>query len=102
MFLVEFSPHAIEDLRQIDLYTSQRWGVQQADIYLEKLVVASERLAANPTLLGRSRPEIVPGLFTYHAERHFFVFRFAQQTLQILRILHQSMDLHRHLKGLLA
>jgi toxin ParE1/3/4 len=94
---LEITPAAKADLREIERYTAEKWGEKQASIYLEKVAIAGDRLVQNPTLLGRPRFEIRQGYYSYHFEKHLFIFRITDESIQIVRVLHQSMDLPRHL-----
>lgn len=54
---VRFSLRARVDLVEIDRYTLGKWGLAQADRYLNALQECCRRLAGNP-LLGRACNEI--------------------------------------------
>ena len=76
--------------------------------YADTLTVALEDLCAGPDILGvRARDEIGQNLYTLHVSRkgrkgrHFVLFQVGKGTggnvIDVLRILHDSMDLQRHL-----
>lgn len=93
------------DLQDIAVWTAQNFGPRQADDYIETVTQAIEALYDGPAILGaRERDDIGPGIRTLHVARfgrkgrHFVVFKAAEsQTIDVLRLLHDSMDLPKHL-----
>lgn len=90
---------------------SRSWRVrlaQQAEYYSETVSLAVEALHDGPEILGsKPRDEIALGIRTLHVARHgrkgrhFVVFRVTDQDfLDVLRLLHDSMDLARHLPAI--
>ena len=79
----------------------------QANTYSETISLVIQALNHGPEILGsKLRDDIKPGIRTLHVERsgrkgrHFLVYRVGSQgTIDILRLLHDSMDLQRHLPG---
>jgi toxin ParE1/3/4 len=73
-------------------------------MYQEVLIEALVELAAGPNVPGSiARDEIRPGLRSLHVTRgkrrgrHFVVYRVAQpNVIEVARILHDAMDLARH------
>ncbi len=91
------SPAAQSDLEQIWDYTRGRWGVDQAEEYLRELQRAIERAAANPRI-GRACDEIRPGYRKHAAgSRTLFYQVTAEAVIDVVRVLHQRMDVDRHL-----
>ncbi|HEV2268858.1 MAG TPA: type II toxin-antitoxin system RelE/ParE family toxin [Steroidobacteraceae bacterium] len=95
------------DFEAIIAWTLQQFGDVQAGIYAETLSSAVQALVAGPAQLGiKARPEIGRSLFTLHVARngrrgrHFVLFRAdadpVRRQVDVLRILHDSMDLARH------
>jgi toxin ParE1/3/4 len=74
-------------------------------VYAETLSLAIGVLAKGPEIFGtKRRDEIGHGILTLHVARqgrkgrHFVVFRISgATTIDVLRLLHDSMDLARHL-----
>jgi len=92
------SSYAEEDLRSIFRYTIRKWGFDQADTYLELLSVARERIVANPFLPGsKSRDDLAPGCRSFPCGKHVIFYRLRDNTVEIARILHESMDFERHI-----
>lgn len=91
-------------LRILD-WTTETFGPGQADIYEGHLLAALDALMDGPEILGSvARPEIRPDLRTYHIARrgvparHFICYRAApNNVIEVLRILHDAMDLQRHI-----
>lgn len=91
------SPAAQADLEQIWDYTRDRWGVDQAEVYLRELQRAIERTAANPQI-GRACDEIRPGYRKLAAASHTVFYQLtADGAIDVVRVLHQRMDVDRHL-----
>lgn len=102
---VRLAERAEEDLLGITLWTGENFSAQQAEIYVETLSHAIEALHDGPEVLGVTvRDDLGLGVRTLHVARqgrkgrHFVVFRTApEQTIEVLRLLHDSMDLTRYL-----
>ncbi len=105
---VRLSATALEDYQEILQWTADQFGPDQARTYAETLSTALEDLCAGPGTLGvKARSEIGAGLYTLHVARkgrkgrHFVMFQTGHvqggDVIDILRILHDSMDLERHL-----
>lgn len=105
---VRLSAAAEADFRQILRWTADNFGPAQARAYADTLSSALQALSAGPATLGaRARPDIGNDVGTLHVARngrkgrHFVMFRIggAQdgKVIDVLRLLHDSMDLERHL-----
>jgi toxin ParE1/3/4 len=90
------SPRAQGDLEEIWTYTVDRWGSEQAEIYLRQLKSAIEAVAADPRL-GRSCDHIRAGYHKYPAASHLLFYRLTAAGIDVIRILHRRMDFARHL-----
>ncbi|MBF0167062.1 MAG: type II toxin-antitoxin system RelE/ParE family toxin [Alphaproteobacteria bacterium] len=89
------SPKAEADLEEIWLYTFKNWSLEQADFYHEAIVDAFEDLAS-----GRKtgRPvDIREGYRKLPVGAHTVYYRFSESGLVIIRILHQRMEVGRHI-----
>jgi toxin ParE1/3/4 len=82
-------------LAEIWIYTHDRWGRVQADLYSDRLRASAYALLANPKA-GRVA-DFNPGIRRIKAERHFIYFRVEKEDVLIVRILHERMDTSRHL-----
>jgi toxin ParE1/3/4 len=87
---------AREDLKSIARYTQQTWGRKQRNKYLTLLDKRFSALAETRTL-GHTCDEIRPGYRKFHEGRHIIYYRAAADGIEIVRILHASMDVERHL-----
>ena len=106
---VKLSDAAGKDFQGIVEWTAENLGETQALIYSETLTLALESLAEGPSLVdAKQRDEILKGLRSLHVERqgrkgrHFIMFRVAggdRKVIEVLRVLHDSMDLSRHLRS---
>ncbi|WBU64272.1 type II toxin-antitoxin system RelE/ParE family toxin [Paracoccus aerodenitrificans] len=89
------TPLAETDLEEIWLYTARRWSPEQAEIYTNDIIDACEDLVS-----GRKsgRPVAIrDGYFKTMAGRHIIYFQRRAETLLVVRILHQRMDIKSHL-----
>jgi toxin ParE1/3/4 len=90
------SPRAQADLDEIWDYTAERWNEDQADRYIRDIRGAIEAVARDPRQ-GRACDHIRPGYRRYPAGSHMLFFRLIDEGIDVVRILHQSMDFERHL-----
>ncbi len=89
------SPAAQLDLEQIWDNPADRWDVDQADEYLREFNASST--AVTPRI-GRACDEIRPGYRKLAAGSHTLYYRVtAEDVLDVVRILHQRMNVDRHL-----
>lgn len=92
------SSHAEQDLKSIFRYTIRKWGFDQADAYLELLSLGRERIVANPFLPGsKPREDLASGCRTFRCGKHVYLYRLRNGTVEIARILHESMDFEQHI-----
>jgi toxin ParE1/3/4 len=90
------SPRAEADLDDIWNFTVQRWGLDQAEAYTRQIWRAVEILAVTPAL-GQPCPYVRRGYYKYRAGSHLLFYRVVDGALDVVRILHESMDFDRHL-----
>lgn len=92
------------DFANILKWTAENFGARQSRVYRDTLLGAIGELADGPDAVGsKARDEIMSGLRTLHVTRqgrrgsHFLMYRAApNSTIEIVRILHDRMDLQRH------
>lgn len=105
---VRLTAAAEADFQEILRWTSAQFGEEQARVYAKTLSGALNALSAGPTVRGaRQRNDIARGLFVLHVARagrkgrHFVMFRIGhdegREVIDVLRLLHDAMDLRRHL-----
>ena len=83
---------AKQDLRSIGRYTQTTWGREQRNTYLAKIDAAFHRLAVEPQL-GKSCDDLRAGYRKYPVGKHLIFYRQSPDRLEIIRILHQRMDI---------
>ena len=103
---VRLSAAAEKDFQDIVEWTVEQFGDEQALVYAETIALALEALAERPLPIdAKRRDEIQKGLYSLHVARqerkgrHFVMFRIASRArdvIEVLRLLHDSMDLPRH------
>jgi toxin ParE1/3/4 len=91
-----FHEEALTDLEEIWLYTFETWSLEQADRYYGLLINEIEFLAKKPTA-GKSINSIREGYHSTKVKSHIIFYRFSSAELNIIRILHESMDIPNHL-----
>ena len=107
---VRLTKTAESDYQSIIVWTLRKFGDLQARIYADTLSAALVALTAGPTTVGaKERSEIGKGVFTLHVARgghkgrHFVLFRVGQDKhqrhIEVLRLLHDAMDLTQHIPG---
>jgi len=107
---VRLTAVAQQDFRDILRWTTEKFGVNQARTYAETLSLALEDLCAGPGILGaKARNEIGLAIYSLHVTRkrrkgrHFVMFQVGnvdgENVIDVLRILHDSMDIARHLSA---
>ena len=92
-------PKAKVDLRNIARYSIDQWGKERARTYVEAINQRLEVLASG-RLPDRPADHIRPGYLQSAAGRHMIYFRRRPDgTMDVIRILHQSMDVAKQLGG---
>ena len=108
---IRLAASAEQDYREILRWTVEHFGRGQAKTYAKTLSIALRDLALGPSIIGaRRREDIGPGIYALHVARkgrkgrkgrHFVVFRVdsthGNHIIEVLRLLHDSMDLPRQL-----
>lgn len=90
------APEARQDLRDILLYTESRWDKRQVSTYKSKLDQAIHGLISFP-FRGEAQDDISFGLRGLLVELHVIYYRVTDQSIIIVRVLHQNMDAARHI-----
>lgn len=89
---------ALKDLEDIWIYSYEKWSVDQADRYYKLIIDEIEYIASNP-LLGRSMNHIKEGYRSSKVKSHLVFYRIGlNKTIEIVRILHQRMDVEERMK----
>jgi toxin ParE1/3/4 len=90
------SPRAQADIDDIWEYTVGRWGTRQAETYLRLIKEAVEAVATDPRA-GRTCDDVRPGYRKYLVGSHVLFYRVTATAVVVVRILHQRVDVERHL-----
>jgi toxin ParE1/3/4 len=109
VWTVRLSATASVDFHDILGWTARRFGTDQALAYAETLAEALAALTEGPDIIGtRVRDDIGADIRTLHVARnkrrgrHIILFRIGRETdhpvIDVLRILHDAMDLARHVQ----
>ncbi|HLA03238.1 MAG TPA: type II toxin-antitoxin system RelE/ParE family toxin [Aestuariivirga sp.] len=93
---LRLGPKARTDLAAIWDYTALHWDDEQADAYVVSLGETMKLLANQPSL-GRKIGDIREGYFKFPAASHIFIYRTRPNIVEVIRILHKSMDVEGHL-----
>lgn len=110
------SAAAQSDVADILAWSQEQFGESARKRYQALLSTALRDVAAQPEGIGaRRRPELGVDLISWHLRlsrdhvpdavgkvhrpRHFLVYRHVDAVVEIVRVLHDSMELSRHLEG---
>ena len=105
-WIVRLTAQATQDVEDILDWTFAQFGPVQMASYTDAINEALEDLSEGPQLIDvRRRHELGDDVATLHVSRHgrkgrhLLVFRVDETAclIEILRVLHDSMDLKRHL-----
>jgi toxin ParE1/3/4 len=84
------------DLIGIWVYSFETWGEAQADRYLGALENGIRKLVESPRS-GNPRDELRKGYWSKRLEHHVVFYTVTDAELRIRRVLHEAMDVDRHL-----
>lgn len=108
-YQLSIAPAARTDIINTLSWSTQSFGVEVGEGYQALIVAALDLIRKDPAVLGsRERADLAAGLRTLHlracrnrvtpavrriaSPRHFMVYRQNGQTVQVVRLLHDSMD----------
>jgi len=95
---LNISSEAFTDLEKIWVYTLKKWSKDQADRYYMLIIDEIEFLRSN-YYTGKSAEYIRPGYRVSFVKSHIIFYKIEEeQKLQVIRILHQSMNIEEWLK----
>lgn len=95
MKTIRFSPAAQADMGATWDHSADRWGLDQADNYIDAIRDACQALARG-TKQGRSA-EVLPGFHKYLCGSHVVYFLDSSDHVDVIRVLHQRQDAELHL-----
>ncbi len=91
-----FLEEAINDIEEIWFYIFVTWSQHQADRYHSLIIKEIEFLATKPES-GKALNHIRKGYRSIKIKSHYIFYRFSQDELEIIRILHENMDIPNRL-----
>ena len=92
------SKEAINDLRKIWAYTFNKWSKEQADRYYD-LIIAEIEFIADNFMTGKSAEQTRKNYRVTKIKSHLIFYRKVENDIvEIIRILHQRMDIKKQLK----
>ena len=97
MSTYRLTSEAQSDLIDIRRYTLTHWGVQQSQKYLSEMRQTMQLLAETPTL-GRPRPDIVSGAFSFPCVSHVIYYLQHREQIIVFGVLHKRMIPTNHLE----
>jgi toxin ParE1/3/4 len=94
----KISSQALIDLEQIWLYTFKNWSIEQADRYYNLLINEMEYVSQNQDS-GKSMNHIKNGYRVSKVKSHLIFYKTSSESeIEIIRILHERMDIENRLK----
>ena len=96
--IYKISKEASNDLEKIWLYTIETWSAEQADRYLNLIFDEIEYLCQKPNS-GSDFSHVRKDYLRSRVKSHFIFYKIneKQNELEIIRILHQQMDIENRL-----
>lgn len=94
----QISNEAQNDLENIWLYTFETWSTEQADRYYDLILDEIEYLAEHPNY-GKDYSHLRKGYLCSKVKSHviFYKINEKENKIEIIRILHQQMDIENRL-----
>lgn len=90
------SPQAKEDIQKIKAYTQEQWGNSQTQRYISNIRDKMKWLSENP-LIGIKRDDVKNTYRSFPVESHIIFYRMVKNHIEIIGVIHQKMDVQKHL-----
>ena len=90
------SKKAVSDLELIWKYTAENWSVEQANRYYQLIFDEISYICKKPDS-GRSISHIREGYRVPKAKSHLIFYRVVNNIVEVIRILHERMDIESRL-----
>ena len=90
------SKKAVSDLEEIWLYTVEKWSVAQADRYY-RLIFDEINFICRNSNSGKSMEHVRKGYRASKVKSHLIFYRVSNNTIEMIRILHERMDIENRL-----
>ncbi len=86
------------DLLNIFVYTFEEWGERQVRIYKNQLESRFEAILQFPDI-GRKHPKLAKDIYYLLEGKHYIFYKKVDEGIEVLRLLHQNMDIIKHLSN---
>ncbi len=86
------SKKAVSDLEEIWLYTIEKWSIEQADRYYNLIFDEINYICKNINA-GKSMGHVRKGYRASKVKSHLIFYRVINNTIEVIRILHERMDI---------
>lgn len=96
MLSIKIRPEAKKDIKKIWRYTFDNWGEQQAYSYTSELGQSIEGIISNPKI-GVPIDYIREDYRLLHVKHHLVIYRLTGRTIEVVRVLGESMDTKQYL-----
>lgn len=96
MLELRIKPEAENDLVLIFEYTVKSWGLLQAEKYQDELYAGMISVQKQEAL-GKEYPYANMSYRKIYVNRHLIFYRLEESECVVVRILHDSMDIKKHL-----
>ena len=93
---LRMSVAAVQDLEQIWIFTKQNWSERQADRYYKLITDEISYLCLHPSS-GRSYETVRKGCRGAKVKSHLIFYQFDTNVIEIIRILHERMEINEQL-----
>lgn len=95
----QISRAAKQDIENIWHYTLEKWSLEQADHYFNLILDEIEYVAEHPES-GKDYSKFRAGYFRSQVKSHFIFYRINPEAeeIEIIRVLHQRMDIEARLE----
>lgn len=87
---------AVSDLEEIWLYTVEKWFAEQADRYYNLIFDEINYICRNINA-GKSMEHVRQGYRASKVKSHLIFYRIVKDTIEVIRILHERMDIENRL-----
>jgi len=92
----EISELTLKDLDNIWEYTAELWSAEQANKYYNEIFSVIGKICENPDI-GKPIDDVKKGHQRTNMKAHMIIYKVKETTVYIDRILHQKMDVEKHL-----
>ena len=96
MARIYFSQRASRQIRQIEKFSKQKWGIKTAGEYKQDIGSAINRISYDPNIL-KNIPYISSDMKYYVIRSHVMIFQVKADDILFLSIMHSSMDIETRL-----